>query len=366
MSQRAWLLASYGLLACGSGGDIRLFPQTAPIDLPPAPTRSAVLAPYASTSIWNTALGDQAALKKVALKPASAGIRTEAVALLLNITDPPLSVQHSDAGWTGADRCPGSLPEHFTAYSPANFLVLEGEGKRGTPLVALQADGRSLKQGLPMARCEPGSPATIGFEEPDEGGLYGDGLSGANGGSGLSALGGVLRLGELLPGVEPPRHVLAIHVHSNDNLWAAAISADCFRWPAGRADDYCVGTYGGNETELRMGALLALPVGMTPTLRTAAAQKLAWTLQNYGAYIVNDAGSPSYAFNVELSPAGWFVDEFEAAWGFPFQTTDMTSDWAEDVQALFDALSVVTDNTPSHPGGAGARLQPPLPLLAQP
>jgi hypothetical protein len=324
------------------------------------------LAPYASSSVWNTPLGDGAALKPASLTPASAGIRTEAVVLLLSVDAAPLSVQHSDAGWTGADRCPASAPEHFTAFAPADFLVSEGEGRSGTPLVALQGDARSLKQGLPLARCTPGSPATIAFEETDAGDIYGDGLFGANGGSGLSALGGVLRLGELLPNAEPPRHSLAIHVFSNENLWAASTADECFRWPASRADSYCMDSYGGTEPELRMGALLALPLDATVSLRTSAAEKLAWTLRNYGAYVVNDAGSPSYAFNVELSPAGWFVDEFEAAWGFPFQTTDTTSDWAMDVQSLFDALMVVTDNAPTTPGGAGTRLQPASPPLTQP
>ena len=77
-----------------------------------------------------------------------------------------------------------------------------------------------------------------------------------------------------------------------------------------------------------------------------------------------DRRCPTYAFNVELSPNGWFAQEFEAAWGFAFETVDTESDWALDVQALFDALEVVTDNSAATPGGAGARLQPLLPELS--
>jgi hypothetical protein len=232
-------------------------------------------------------------------------------------------------------------------------------------VVALQGDGRSLRQGLPFARCISGAPGTIQYEE-QAGDILGDGQHGANGGSATSALGGVLRLGELLPGRDPPRHALALHLSGAENLWNASGADDCFRWPATRGDAYCVDEYGGSEPQLRMGSLLALPPGAPPMLRTEAAQKLAWTLQNYGAYIVNDAGSSSYAFNVELSPFGWFVDEFETAWGFPFPTMDAGSDWALDVQALFDALEVVTDNGPAAVGGTGVRLQPALPPLQSP
>ncbi|MDX2053455.1 MAG: hypothetical protein SFV15_13740 [Polyangiaceae bacterium] len=364
----AWLTGC-GLLACGSGGDIRLFPEVAPAPLPAemprAKSRNPLAQPYASTSIWNTAIGDGALLKPVSLKPATYGIRTEAVAVLLDVNAPTLSVQHSDAGWTGADRCPASAPEHFVAHAPTDFLLLEGVGRSGVPVVALQSDGRTLKQGLPFARCTSGAPATILFEE-EGGDLYGDGLLGASGGSGLSALGGVLRLGELLPGSPPPSHALALHLFSNEVLWAAPTQAECFRWPASRGDGYCLGTYGGNDPQVRMGSLLALPSGALPVLRSEAAQKLAWTLQNYGAYIVNDAGASVYTFAVEISPRGWFVDEFEAAWGFSFQTEDLSTDWAKDVQTLFDALAVVTDNSADTPGGAGTRLQPALPELSAP
>jgi hypothetical protein len=358
------------LCACGTGGDIRLFPvevpaTPAPSDTPPTTSRDPLLKPFASTSFWNVPLGNQAALEPAELAPATLGIRTEAVVILLDTTAPALSVTYNPAGWTGADRCPVGTEQQFLAYAPSDFLVVEGRGKTSTPIVALQADGRTLEQGLPFARCEAGGAATIAFQE-DPSDLYGDGRFGANGGSGLSALGGVLRLGELLPDGEPPRHALAIHLHGEQNLWQATNEDDCFRWPAARADSYCLESYGGRQPELKMGSLLALPPGALPALRTDAAQKLAWTLQNYGAYVVNDAGSASYAFNVELSPQGWFVEEFEAAWGFTFQTTELSSDWALDVQTLFDALQVVTDNSPSTPGGAGTPLQPLLPTLQPP
>lgn len=365
----AWCwLALVGGVGCGPGGDIVLAgaPQAVGAagasDAPPS--RDPLLAPYASSSVWNTPLGDQATWVQVTLQPAAAGIRTEAVVILLDLQQALLSIQHSDAGWTGDDRCPANAPEHFTGHAPLSFLVLEGPGISGAPVVALQEDGTSIRQGLPFARCTAAMPATIQYED-DAGDLLGDGINGANGGSGLSALGGVLRLSELVPGAPPPHHALAIHVY-DVNLYAASKKSDCFRWPAWRADDYCIGTYAGANPALRMGSLLALPPGTALTLRTEPGKLLAWTLANYGAYVVNDAGSASYAFNVELSPKGWFVDEFASAWGFPFQTTDLSAPWAQDIQDLFNALAVVDDNSPATPGGAGMRLQPLLPDLNGP
>lgn len=353
------------LTACGPSGDIRLFPVQAGVESPSDKLRDPLESPYAASSIWNTALGDQAALAPVVLRAASLGIRSEAVVVLLNTGAAALSVEHSDAGWSGADRCPASAPQHFGAHAPADFLVVEGVGRSATPIVAIQDDSRSLKQGLPFVRCTPNAPGTIAFEESASD-LYGDGIDGANGGSGLSALGGVLRLDELLPETEPPRHVLAVHVWGQENFWDSTSDEECFRWPASRGDAFCKEDYGGTQPELRMGALLVLPSGSQPPLRTDAAKKLAWTLQNYGAYVVNDAGSSSYAFNVELSPEGWFSEEFRKAWGFSFETSDLASDWALDLQALFDALAVVTDNDLRTTGGAGARLQPALSPLAEP
>lgn len=350
------------LQGCDPGQDIRLFPEERRTGGVLADKRSPTQAPYSSDSIWNTALGQDAILKEVAISPTLAGVRADAVVLLLDLQAPPLSVQHSDAGWTGADRCLAFGPEHFAARSASDFLVAS-DPLASMPIVALMDDGRTLEQGLPFARCTPNGPATIAFREP-AGDLYGAGLIGANGGSGLSALGGVLRLDELLPNSPAPRHALALHLSGQKDLWNASDPSDCFRWPASRGDGSCVDEYGGNEAELRMGSLLALPRGTALALRTLAASKIAWTLENYGAYVVNNAGSQTYAFNVELSANGDFSSQFQAAWGFTFETTDMTSDWGRDLQAIFDALAVVTDNTSATPGGAGNRLQNPLPPLS--
>ncbi|NJK85629.1 MAG: hypothetical protein HC906_06360 [Bacteroidales bacterium] len=119
------------------------------------------------------------------------------------------------AGWNPkADRCEkeghilfyAPIPDDFI-YSPANWL-----GK--TPnagLAVLMNDGRTIRQVQPFSRCKKGSYATAGFTFPDVD-IYGDGIPGAHGGSALSAIGGCIRVGELVPGGKI-NHVLKI------NLW---------------------------------------------------------------------------------------------------------------------------------------------------
>ena len=46
--------------------------------------------------------------------------------------------------------------------------------------------------------------------------IFGDGIGGAHGGSGLSSIGGSIRLGELLPGAPPIPHALKIEL---GNWW---------------------------------------------------------------------------------------------------------------------------------------------------
>ena len=160
--------------------------------------------------------------------------------------------------------------------------------------VFLLGDHRTILQSQPFTRCEVGGPATslLTFREQD---LYGDGISGAHGGSRLSSLGGSLRLGELRPGQQGPRHALKLNVYGRQAFYRCQTKNQCSTWPAINADRYAVGNYGvdndNQNTAMKMGALLAIPASTdlgSLGLETEPASQLAWTLQNYGAYIVDD------------------------------------------------------------------------------
>src|SRR5207249_4350496 len=200
--------------------------------------------------------------------------------IVLTPTAPLTDINYSSAEWTGADRCnatdkpPQTAPVRlFRLPMPSNFFVPHGPGNNSAAF--LKPDGRTLIQTQPFTRCAPpngdGSGTTLTdqnqFPPVD---LYGDGIKGSHGGSGLSAIGGSLRIGELRPGSqEGPRHALKLNVYSALILFDCSDSvfqSDCYRWPADRADSHAAATYGskraGNSSQMKMGALLAIPAWM--------------------------------------------------------------------------------------------------------
>jgi len=219
-------------------------------------------------------------------------------------------------------------------------------------------------------RCTSGGYATslVTFPNVD---LYGTGITGAHGGSGLSALGGDIRMGELRPGQQGPRHALKVNVYAAQALYECTTRTNCFRWPAVTADGYAVGHYGtvgsNSNTAMKMGALLAIPVSTNIAnlgLETEPGRELAWTLQNYGAYIVDDTWGPSFALNAEDGPDGSMHDQFQTDYGTPFQIwTPGSTAWSRDIQRLMQALYVVNNNSATSIGGGGTPLQPLAPAI---
>jgi hypothetical protein len=235
----------------------------------------------------------------------------------------------------------------------------------------LQANGRTVSQCQPLARCTAGGTGTsiVAFADVD---LFGDGITGAHGGSGLSAYGGCIRVGELRPGQTGMRHAVKMNVPSPQVLYNCAVIGDCFRWPAIKADSGAVGDYGSANPSpifaMRMGALLAIPVSTDITalgLQSDPGRQLAWTLQNYGAYIVDSTGGPAYALSAENGPAGSVRAQFLADWGYPLEgrINDHTP-WTNDVQKLVVALYVVDNNTSTSIGGGGTPRQPLAPEIS--
>ncbi len=109
-----------------------------------------------------------------------------------------------------------------------------------------------------------------------------------------------------------------------------------------------------------MGSLLAIPRNVDIAslgLATVPGMKLAWTLQNYGAYVVDDTSWNVHAFDGEVGVA----DEFRSVFGMGMAAGD--GPWYEDAMRLFSALAVVDNNGPQSVGGGGAPLQPLAPPI---
>lgn len=128
-----------------------------------------------------------------------------------------------------------------------------------------------------------------------------------------------------------------------------------------QSDSCSPGCYGGSNAALKPGALLALPASLDIAglgLETQAAQQLAWTLQNYGGYVVDSTSWSVYAVETEQGPAGTVVDEFQRAWGFSMTPTSRDNAWSRDMDRIFGALAVINNNSAGSVGGGGTPRQP--------
>jgi hypothetical protein len=345
----------------------------------PAPstseTRDPLKWPFSSNSIWNMPIGSSAQYVAANLNPTPGGDvwapvpQVDDEIIILKPTAPLTNVNYSDAAWTGKNRCSATGGLLFQAPIPTNYLVPHNNANGSA--VILAADGRTLIHTQPFTRCTSGAAATalVRFPAVD---LYGTGHGGSHGGSGLSAIGGSIRLGELRPGQQGPRHALKVNVYAREALARCSSYASCYRWPATAADSYAVGHYGSNApsnvpTGMKMGALLAIPASVnigSLGLETEPARQLAWTLQNYGSYIVDDTWGPAFALNAETGPDGNKRSEFRADWGFDLeQRVNGNTPWTRDMQRLMRALHLVDNNGPSSIGGGGTPRQPLAPAF---
>lgn len=162
-----------------------------------------------------------------------------------------------------------------------------------------------------------------------------------------------------------------MNVYAKQSLFKCTTRADCSRWPATKSDSYAVGFYGteGNNSNraMKMGALLAIPPSQSIAslgLETEPAKQLAWTMQNYGAYIVDDTYGPAFAINAENGPDGSFSKQFRTDYGFDLEQRIMNNTpWTRDMQKLSRALSVVDNNSSIRVGGGGTPRQPLAPAF---
>jgi hypothetical protein len=116
---------------------------------------------------------------------------------------------------------------------------------------------------------------------------------------------------------------------------------------------------------MKMGSLLALaPASTLPTtLRTEPGRQMAWTLQNYGAYIVDGTGD-DFLFATEEGYHGSFLDQFQSDWGYAFdRRANETHNWISDIKDIVAAFQVITNNAAVSVGGGGTPRVPLAPGL---
>jgi hypothetical protein len=243
---------------------------------------------------------------------------------------------------------------------PAELTVTEFGNNNAAAI--LQPDNDTLVLTQPLYVCTPGAPVlSILDKQHGTTSIRGNGTWGGHGGSSLSAIGGTIRKGELLPGSGPITHALKLELFAHEYYYSQPPG---YVWPALNCDGYAFdckgnsfGCYGGNNSLLSPGALLAVPPNVSSLvaaqMKTQPGKSILWTLTNFGGYLVDD----TYWYRGTICTEHGVTDEFQAAWGFPFNANpgDMFFD---DLLLIFQSLAVVANNGPNTIGGGGAPLQP--------
>lgn len=275
---------------------------------------------------------------------------------------PPLTeIWENFAGWSERARTGGRCGIEGKMITklpiPVNFVFNKAGSMPNAGVAILKADGRTIYQAQPFSRCTVGSPATSQYFK-GETDIYGTGISGAHGGSSLSAIGGTVRMGELLPG-SILRHALKVNLDASTSLSYNERTTKGFRWPASAADSYASSGYRGTNPVLVMGALLALKPDFDELiLKTEPGRIVAGALKDYGAYVVDDSAYDGIDFVIENGPSGNVYSEVKKQYGFDMWQWDNTTPWLADIRTISQALYVIDNNTSSSIGGGGVPRQP--------
>ena len=219
----------------------------------------------------------------------------------------------------------------------------------------LKSDGRTIveAQGLVVR-----SNAVTMMIERSSHDIYGDGVPavGGHGGSGLSGVGGSVRVWEAQSDA-PITH--AIKGLISDRYLSASNGG--YRWPAHNADSGYAGRYVGSIPDLRMGSLMALDVSVNINnlgLTTDFGRRLAWTIQNYGMYVVDELYGTSWD-PITLTVEYGVNEALGARYGSSLEGGSI----ANDLARIFAQLSVVSNNGSSSVGGGGTPRQPLAPPI---
>ncbi|HEX8914164.1 MAG TPA: hypothetical protein VF796_17580, partial [Humisphaera sp.] len=274
--------------------------------------RDPWLRPFAATSIWNTPVGSGATYVPAGLAAAKT-IGIDAEILVRVPAGSPEKPLLAPKGWetrAGGTTVVGGLPV-------PHGLVVPDARKWHTPnncAAFLLPDGKTVRHVGVLCRPEAGGPV-YGYPFNPDSDLHGDGAHGSHGGSGLSALGGSVRLGELTS-AEPIRHALKVDLFCKKYAYHGP-DRPGYRWPATKADSYAAKGYGGTNKAVVMGSLLAIPPAVDEAslaLKTPVGRKLYAALRDYGAYVVDDAAWDCHYLCAEEGVGA----EVERAFGMKF------------------------------------------------
>lgn len=413
------------------------------------PCRDRWREPFSSDSIWNTAIGSDANFVAADLfangdwRGAPGSFHNDQDFLIRADASDPLTDWINQGDWdpdTGAGGkcgvqklphsgrpCEGSsrltdgcvtqirLPKNWTsatdcdgpASSSGHNCRSPGDQKNNNAMALLLPDNETIVQMQPAYRCgyypkpllarwgnaTDGGPTRF----PNTTSILGDGTFGAHGGSGLSSIGGSIRLGELLPG-PPIGHALKIELtnwwyYSRSQLQPPTAANDGhtqYVWPATGSNAQfanatgTAGTYNGTNRFLAPGALLAIPATVTVKTTTQIGSKIKQAMVDYGAYIVDGAGhgpssDPGRRNHVAICMDALVNAEMRRHFGFSMtypagvsmpgldpKQTPAANKLYDDLLRIFRGLQIVKNNRPGHVGGGGTPRRPRKPPICFP
>lgn len=321
-------------------------------------TRNPWLQPFSSNSIWNTPIGSKAKYVRANIKPASWIAPDTEYFFRLKASDPKRPL-YTPGSWT--KRCQGNNTAYISLPIPDNLIIPDATTKPyHTPNNAaafLLPDGKTLVQVGVLARCVKGGPI-YGWRYFPDVSIYSDGRGGGHFGSGLSSFGGSIRKGELINN-KPIAHALKVLIWGKKYLYYSN-DRKGFRYPGDRADSYAAKVYKGTNRALVQGSLLAIPPQVNLKnlqLKTIPGRKIFHALQDYGAYVVDDAAWDAHYINMESG----VLEEVKQAYGFSLSGNK--GDFFNDINKLFSQLQVVNNNSPNSIGGGGKPRRPLAPPL---
>jgi hypothetical protein len=226
-------------------------------------------------------------------------------------------------------------------------------GEWNTCSAFLGSDNATVYQGQTTELAAGGNPSFGGTADATwlPVNIEGAGTAGCHGGSGLSGLGGTLTLADLTQ-AGPITHALKIALDGSVNYSDANGG---FRWPADTADpgyndSGSASFYGGSNPLVQEGSLLALPPSISPSaFSNPTVARLAQAMQDYGVYIVDNAGADSDNSMLITNYNAWSTLNTDlCATSCTAPGTQVT--WSQ-LNTLIEDLDVVTNNTAATPGG---------------
>lgn len=333
-------------------------------------TRDPVYQPFSSTSIWNMPIGSDAQYVDANLpytrvisdgteRMRQVSVDTEHI-FTTTTDDEFLKMYRHKSNWDNA-RWPSEEllgVSAGTLYWPRGYTVANNTSNNCSAII--QPDRRTVIQLQPTCRVDASSDYITGYNHQKKIDLYGSGENGTHYGSGLSTIGGSIRKGELTSS-EPIRHALKLNINAAEFLYYGE-DLKGYKWPADRCDSYAEGRYGGDDKNLVMGSLLALPPDITAEdlgITSEVGKKLFFTLQNYGCYITDDSNWNAYCICAEVGVREEVIQKY----GEAYDMKGYENAYAKEFVSMVSSLAIIVNNTPDTIGGGGTPRQPLLPEI---